>query len=189
LSLSFRSRLRQKTQEKIEEKQKSRVEKLKKEKQKKELESLNTSVNNNRTQSPVPDHDTSSIPSQSNQKKLTRWNIIFPYCINPLKNIFFTEDFGLSISSYTNQPNVNGKPPIHNSTQNNQTDRQQIFSLEDYPEKKVTPTKPFNDYRMYEGNNDLGYMNSEYFHDDKDSMTTTLPSLEKPKFKPTNATQ
>ena len=80
LSLSFRSRLRQKTQEKIEEKQKSRVEKLKKEKQKKELESLNTSVNNNRTQSPVPDHDTSSIPSQSNQKKCTiKYNISILY--------------------------------------------------------------------------------------------------------------
>ena len=41
---------------------------------------------------------------------------------------------------------------------------------------------------MYEGN-DLEYMNSEYFQDDKDSTATTLPSLDKPKFKPTNATQ
>ena len=64
LSLSFRSRLRQKTQEKIEEKQKNRVEKLKKEKQKKELESLNTSATNTNL-SPAPDHDASSIPNQS----------------------------------------------------------------------------------------------------------------------------
>ena len=82
---------------------------------------------------------------------------------------------------------VNGKPPIYNS-QNNQVDRQQIFSLEDYPEKKLTPSKPSNDFRMYESN-DLEYMNSEYFQDDKEGTSTTLPSLEKPKFKPTNATQ
>ena len=96
----------------------------------------------------------------------------------------------MSISGYTNQQgvNVNGKPPIHTSNQHNQTDRQQIFSLEDYPEKKATHTKTFHDYRMYEGN-DLEYMNSEYFQDDKDSTATTLPSLDKPKFKPTNATQ
>jgi hypothetical protein len=39
--LSFRSRLRQKTQEKIEEKQKKRVEKIKQ----KQLEQLNLSIN------------------------------------------------------------------------------------------------------------------------------------------------
>ncbi len=66
LSLSFRSRLRQKTQEKIEEKQKNRVEKMKKEKQKKELETLNTSAGN-RTHSPTADHDTSLAPNQSNK--------------------------------------------------------------------------------------------------------------------------
>ena len=69
LSLSFRSRLRQKTQEKIEEKHKKRVEKIKKEKQKKELESLNTSINNS---SPVPTENDRATPNKSNfidQKK------------------------------------------------------------------------------------------------------------------------
>ena len=45
-------------------------------------------------------------------------------------------------------------------------------------------TKPPSDFRMYDTTN-LDY-NSEYYQDEKD---VTLPSLEKPKFKPTNATQ
>lgn len=94
-------------------------------------------------------------------------------------------DFGLSISGYQNQPpvNVNGKPPVYN----NQTDRQQIYSLDDYPEKKISQSsvaKPPSDFRMYDATNS-DYIN-EYYQDDKD---VTLPSLEKPKFKPTNATQ
>ena len=67
LSLSFRSRLRQKTQEKIEEKHKKRVEKIKKEKQKKELESLNTSISNS---SPVPTEYDRATPNKSNYFKI-----------------------------------------------------------------------------------------------------------------------
>ncbi len=55
--MSFRTRLRQKTQEKIDEKYKKRVEKIKREKQKKELESLNTSFVNT---SPIPQNENES---------------------------------------------------------------------------------------------------------------------------------
>jgi hypothetical protein len=172
LSLSFRSRLRQKTQEKIEEKHKKRVEKIKKEKQKKELESLNTSINNS---SPVPTENDRATPNKSNfidQKKLINKNKNTKY-----KMLLIKLDFGLSISGYQNQSssNVNGKPPIYN--QYNQVDRQQIYPLDDYP---IDTKKTEYDYGI----------NGEYPYPYPDESNTTLPALDnKPKFKPTPATQ
>ena len=102
-------------------------------------------------------------------------------------------DFGLSISGYQNQPgaNVNGKPPLYTTNDTNQTvERQQIYSLEDYAEKKVSQplmAKPPTDYRMYDATTADYMNNSEYYPDE--GNTTTLPALDKPKFKPTNATQ
>jgi hypothetical protein len=81
MSMSFKSRLRQKTQEKIEEKQKKRVERIKKQKQQndQQRDHLNSSSGYS-TPSPTPPQIEAN-----------------------------TDNFGLSISSYSNNNNNNNK--------------------------------------------------------------------------------
>lgn len=139
LSLSFQTRLRQKTQEKIEEKQKRKVEKIKREKHKRELDSFNSSFING-----SPDFD--------------------------------GKDFGLSISGYQNQQAVSGKPPIYTYP----TNEQQIYSLNDPTMERrlsATSTDHYNPYSNME------------FPPEAFDNGSTLPSIDKPKFKLTPATQ
>jgi nucleosome binding factor SPN SPT16 subunit len=84
LSLSFRSRIRQKTQEKIEEKQKRRVERMKKaakiqKEQQQQQDSLNSSTN---TCSPLPGDSSASVPIIKSKVSHHFFYFHFIYSIN-----------------------------------------------------------------------------------------------------------
>ncbi len=97
----------------------------------------------------------------------------------------FLKDFGLSISGYQ-QSNVTSKPPMYNQYQQ---DNQQIYSLDNYPPAgSDLSTNRSNYNKQINGYTEYDFQNSE-FEFQNSSNTTSLPALEKPKFKPTNATQ
>jgi hypothetical protein len=91
--------------------------------------------------------------------------------------------------------NVTSKPPIYTNSNNNQAEQQQIFSLENgHSDSKKSFGKP----SLYlDKNNNNGFaINQETdannLQDDPQldfTTTTSLPVLERPKFKPTKATQ
>lgn len=71
---------------------------------------------------------------------------------------------------------MNGKPPIYNNFD------QPIYMLEDYPEKK---TSHINKYDPNELINDA----DKDFDDKNEQPNNDVPAMDRPKFKPTNATQ
>jgi hypothetical protein len=70
-----------------------------------------------------------------------------------------------------------------------QQDNQEIYSLDSYPPTGGDVTTNRSNYnRQINSYPEYDYQNSEYEFQNSNN-TTSLPALEKPKFKPTNATQ
>lgn len=135
------------------------------------------------------------------EKLRSAYIIYLLLCENYIKKInkfffgSFLDDFGLSISGYPNQSNsnlVSSKPPIYSSNTpvNNNNTNSDYSSYQ--PVAPLNPYEEFNE-RKIKTNSNFSYNQQqpgEYpMYPDEYSSVTTLPSIDKPKFEPTKATQ